>query len=335
MKLTAAILVCLAVAASQPAEKIPGESKPVRNDPLRNDRVKPAVEKTAIQKTAAEKTAAEKTVVESALVTVIEGVEVPAKVEGVLAAVDVREGQMIEAGGVAARIEDTEARLTHERATVEFELAGKQAKNDLKVRLARKSTEVARTELKRAVESVEKYKKSVSETEIDRLRLSAERSELEIDQAIHEQESAQLTCRLKEIEMELAKQAVDRRALLSPIAGMVVQVNLHQGEWVAAGKTVFRVLRVDRLRVEGFVQSKKAPGDLVGRRVTLTVDLGGKTAGDFEGTVVFVSPEVNPVNGQVRVWAEVENRKLLLRPGLRGNLTIHADAAQTAKRERP
>src|SRR6185295_6744712 len=99
--------------------------------------------------------AGEKTVVEAALVTVIEEVEMPAKVEGVLAAVEVKEGQMIETGAVTARIEDTEVRLTHERATVEYEIARKQAKNDLKVQLARKSTEVARTELKRAVESHE------------------------------------------------------------------------------------------------------------------------------------------------------------------------------------
>jgi len=308
MKLAAPILVILAVAAGQRGDSDPTERT---------------------------KTSAEKTVVESALVTIIEEAEVPAQVEGILAAVEVREGQMIEAGGIVARIEDAEVRLTHDRAKVEFEIARKQAKNDLKVRLARKSTEVARTELKRAVESVEKYKKSVSETEIDRLRLAAERSELEIDQALHEQEAAQLTSRLKEIEMELAKQAVDRRLLVSPIAGMVVQVNLHQGEWVPAGKAAVRMLRVDRLRVECFMQSKKATGDLVGRRVTLAVDLGGKTAVAFEGSVVFVSPEVNPVNGQVRVWAEVENTKLELRPGLRGNLTIYPEAAQTAKRERP
>jgi len=43
--------------------------------------------------------------------------------------------------------------------------------------------------------------------------------------------------------------------------------------------------------------------------------------------------EINPVNQQVRVWAEVENRQMLLRPGLRGNLTIHPEPAQTAKRE--
>src|SRR5262245_49360289 len=212
MKRISLIAVILAVSASQSAQTIPAQSN--------------------LEKSDRPKTAADRTVLESSLVTVIEEVEVPAKVEGVLATVDVREGQMVEAGADIARIEDVEVRLTYERAKVEFEIARKQAKNDLKVRLARKSTEVARTELKRAVESVEKYKKSVSETEIDRLRLAAERSELEIDQAIHEQESAQLTSRQKEIEMEVAKQAVDRRALVSTISGMVVQVNLHQGEWV-------------------------------------------------------------------------------------------------------
>ena len=70
MKIPAVILVFLAVVACQPAETVPGEidparSDPVRSDPVRSDRAKPA---------------AEKTVVESALVTVIEEVEMPAKV---------------------------------------------------------------------------------------------------------------------------------------------------------------------------------------------------------------------------------------------------------------
>lgn len=276
-----------------------------------------------------------RTILESALVTVIEEAEIPAKVEGVLAAIDAREGQMIEVGAVVARIEDTEVRLTLARTRTEFEIAAKQAKNELKVRSARKAAEVARLELKRAVESVEKYKKSVSETELDRLRLAAEKADLDVEQAVHEQETAQLSSQLKKTEMELAQHAVDRRAITSPISGMVVQVNLHRGEWVPAGKTVMRVLRVDRLRVEGFLPAKKLTDDLIGRRATLSVDLGGKPGAEFEGVVVFVSPEVSPVNQQVRVWAEVENRQLLLRPGTRGNLTIHADRARTARRENP
>ena len=160
--------------------------------------------------------------------------------------------------------------------------------------------------------------------------MAADKAELEIEQAVHDQETAELTSRLKETEMKLAQQAIDRRAIVSPISGMVVQVNSQRGEWVQAGKTVIRVLRLDRLRVEGFVPSQRLAGDLVGRKVTLTVDLPDKPAVEFTGSVVFVSPEIDPVNQTVRVWAEIDNSKLLLRPGLRGKVTIHSEKATAA-----
>jgi macrolide-specific efflux system membrane fusion protein len=310
MKLNYLVVFVLIVAAAAPGNTAPGKAAQVKQP-------------------------SDKLILESALVTVIEEVEIPAKVEGVLAAVEAREGRMVDAGAVLARIEDAEARLAHERASIEFKIADKQAKNSLKVRIARKAAEFARTELKRAQDAFDKIKATVSETEIDRLRLAAEKAELDIEQAIHEQESALLTSQLKETEMQLTQQAVDRRTIKSPIAGMVVQVNSQSGEWVPAGKTVVRVLRVDWLRVEGFVHARYLTGDLVGRRVTLAVDLPGTAGASFEGAVVFVSPEADPVNKTVRVWAEVDNNKLLLRPGLSGNLTIYPESAATARREKP
>jgi macrolide-specific efflux system membrane fusion protein len=85
---------------------------------------------------------------------------------------------------------------------------------------------------------------------------------------------------------------------------------------------MFRVVRIDRLRVEAFLDSHEAGDNLVGREVTLSVELPGRDQGEFSGKVVFVSPEVDPVNGQVRVWAEVDNRQSRLRPGLHGTLKI-------------
>jgi len=35
----------------------------------------------------------------------------------------------------------------------------------------------------------------------------------------------------------------------------------------------------------------------------------------FSGKIAFISPEVDPITGQVRVWAEVDNRDGRLRPG--------------------
>jgi macrolide-specific efflux system membrane fusion protein len=42
----------------------------------------------------------------------------------------------------------------------------------------------------------------------------------------------------------------------------------------------------------------------------------------FDGTIVFVSPEVDPITGQVRLWAEIDNRKRQLRPGQPARMVV-------------
>ena len=274
--------------------------------------------------------------IESTLVTLIEQVEVPALEAGALAALAVREGQLVTEGMLLGQIDDAEAQIARAKARIEFENAEKQATNDIRVRFAKKASDVAAAELKRAVDARERFEKSVSDSEHDRLRLSAQKAVLEIEQAQHEFEIAQFTKQVNENQLALADRNIARRKIVSPIAGVVVQVNKHRGEWVEPGKTVLRILRIDPLRAEGFVKADDVKEDLAGRKVKLTVTIPGRDKTDFSGKVVFVSPEINPVNGQIRVWAEIENRDLLLRPGMRGTLQIEPAAAApngTASRE--
>ena len=122
-------------------------------------------------------------------------------------------------------------------------------------------------------------------------------------------------------------------AIKSPLDGVVVEINQRPGEWVEPGETMFRVVRIDRLRVEAFLDAHQAAGLLVGRPVKLAIDAKGDATAEFSGKIVFVSPEVDPVNGQVRVWAEVENPDGQLRPGVHGKLSIGplpADAPRPA-----
>ena len=91
------------------------------------------------------------------------------------------------------------------------------------------------------------------------------------------------------------------------------------------GEQIFRIVRTDRLRAEGFVQASDVVEDLRGRPVSVVPDLQSKVVQPFTGKIVFVSPEIDPVNGQVRVWAEVENPNGHLRPGLRATMTIATD----------
>ena len=66
---------------------------------------------------------------------------------------------------------------------------------------------------------------------------------------------------------------------------------------------------------------RQVSGELHGRSVKLSVELDGKRV-EFPGKVVFVSPEIDPVNGQVRVWAEIDNKDGRLRPGLPAKMVV-------------
>ena len=80
-----------------------------------------------------------------------------------------------------------------------------------------------------------------------------------------------------------------------------------------------RLVRMDRLRVEGFVRVHEVgPQELVRRHVPVDVALENGRTESFPGQIVFVNPIVH-AGGQYRIWAEVDNRRqdgqYLLRPG--------------------
>ncbi len=269
--------------------------------------------------------AAESVRIENVLLTVIDQVELPAKESGALADLLVREGNIVEKGRQVASIEDDEARMALTKAERELAIARAKAENDVSIRFAKKTYEVAQAEHRRARESIEKFQKSVSETELDQLRLNTEKAQLEIEQAEHERTIAQLIARQKEGELESAQIKMDRHRLIAPFTGMAVQINKLRGEWVNPGDIVLRLVRLDRLRVEAFVAARDFDARLEGRRITILVE-GPAGQSVHDATVKFVSPEVNPVNGQVRLWAEVDNRALELRPGQSATLVIPPDA---------
>lgn len=274
---------------------------------------------------------AETTVLDGAIVTLIDHVDVPARAVGPLAEWSVREGDQVKRGAQLGKIDDGEAALVAERAATESTLARREAGNELPVLAAAKAADAAKAELKRAVESTAKYQKSVSLSELDRLKLAADEAELKHRQAIHVRESAELTARMKENESATAQLRLEQHRVTAPIDGVAVEIKRRVGEWVEPGMPVVRLVRLDRLRVETFCDAAELPADAVGRPVELRLNSNAKDAPKYSGRIVFVHPEVNPVNGQVRIWAEVENLAGALRPGMQGALTV-LPAASAATR---
>ena len=144
---------------------------------------------------------------------------------------------------------------------------------------------------------------------------------LERKQSEHELSLKRYDVKLKQNDLDSAQLKLDQHRLQAPFAGTVVLIRGREGEWVELGAPVLQLMAIDRLRAEGFLAAELATSQLAGKNVRLRCQTGEKEL-TASGRVRFVSPEMDPVTRQVRVWAEIDNSKGLLRPGQQGVLEI-------------
>ena len=112
----------------------------------------------------------------------------------------------------------------------------------------------------------------------------------------------------------MAKEKLDRRRIHSPLSGIIAERLKNEGEWVEAGEPVLRVIRMDRLAVEGYVDADLINQTSRGRAVSVRATVRGETV-TVEGRITYVSPEIDSAKKDVQIKAEVDNPNLILRPG--------------------
>ncbi len=258
--------------------------------------------------------------VQGAILKTIESTSVAAQVSGIIAELDVKEGTVLSAGQALGKIKDEAVRLRLMQLESQVQLAQKKQSNDINERLARKAKEVADNEYQRALRANALVPDTYPLNEIDRLRLVADQAELEVERARYDQDIAKFEVELAVSDYRQTHELQQRHQIDSPVGGVVVSVEKRVGEWVEPGTDLLRIVRIDQLRIEGFLPAPDALPSLVGQPAL--IDIVGDDAKQVTATVVFVSPDVNPVNSQVRVFLEVDNSDGQLRPGLRVNAFI-------------
>ena len=260
-----------------------------------------------------------------------------------------------------ARAMVREAEQEKAKLEIAARISQKQAESDVAVRLAEKSKDVAKYELDRAQKAKESFSGSISNSELNRLTVLFDQRTLEIekaeeDRAINvlkpeadlaavqqqaeaiartqslaaekeqEQQVAQANLEVAKSELAEAKLQLERRRLKAPFAATVVAVSRQPGEWLEPGSVVLRLIQLDRLRVEGFVSADEAVLMAPGQRVRIVFP--GNVVEPVSGEVSFVSPEVEPVNQQVRIWADFDNPEKRIRPGLVTTMEVKSTKSQ-------
>lgn len=165
-----------------------------------------------------------------------------------------------------------------------------------------------------------------------RLQLTWEKGKLEFERAQEERKIESLTTAAKDVDVEASDDAIRRRQLVSPISGTVVELTPHVGEWLKPGDPVLKIVNMEVLKIEGYVNIKHFRQDeLQNRTVIAEVDMGTKTPLNVPAKITFVSPIVEP-GGEYRIKVEIQNRKnpqsgeWILKPGLSAELVLSSAA---------
>jgi len=260
-------------------------------------------------------------------VLLINDVDVPAEEAGRLLAVNAKEGDHVEKDSLVAQINNEQALLSRVAAELERDAAQTRADDDIEVQYSIKSFELAETELNNDIEINRRQPGTVPATEIRRKQLDRTRAELQIGRSRLDLRVAQMTADVQNAAVQAADDSIQRRRIIAPFSGQVLQVYRQSNEWVNIGEPVLRVIQMDRLYVDGFISGADYNVvDIANRPVTVEIALARGRREQFKGQVVFVNPLVQAGN-RYRVRAEVRNRQekdqWLLNPGSTATMAIH------------
>ncbi|MCE9607589.1 MAG: HlyD family efflux transporter periplasmic adaptor subunit [Planctomycetia bacterium] len=263
---------------------------------------------------------------EHCLVSLIDDVEVPAERAGVLRSIAVKEGDYVALDAVLGRIDEQLAKLEWAAANAEAQTARAKADNQLETEYATAEYQVREAEYRISLTANQKEANAVSLVELEKLRLAAEQARIKISVSKYERglratEAGGFAAKAEQAEVDIA-----RRRIRAPVAGEIVELFYRPGEWVEPGKPVLRIVRLDRLRIEGFVPfAERNPSELLNATVQVHVAFAAGRRETFVGKVTFVSPLVQP-GGEYRIWAEVDNRRdrdqWLLKPGVEAEMEV-------------
>ncbi len=262
-------------------------------------------------------------------VFLLKDVDVAAKEAGAIVALNVREGDQVRSGELLGKINDRQAQFDKLAAELKRSAAVVKSQDDIEVRYSTAAFGVADAELAQSTDINLHSPGTVSEAEMRRLKLSRERAQLQIDRSRLELKIASMTADVETTAVATAEDGIQRRQITAPFEGIVFDVLRDEAEWVNAGEPILRMIRLDRLRVEGFLNVRDFnPEDCSDRPVTVAIERAHGQIVQLSGRVVFVSPLVQ-AGDKYRVRAEVENKvhrnHWILMPGMTATMTIHVD----------
>jgi RND family efflux transporter MFP subunit len=247
----------------------------------------------------------------------IEASNVAALREGVLYKMEAQVGHEVREGQELGYLHREMAKLKVDRARLS-------AENTASIKKAQ-----AQKELALSVLAISKRLEDRNRTFISREEILKNEAEVKVaDALVHEAEENQQIARS---ELALAQREFDEHTIKAPFAGRITERMRNEGESVRANEAVVRLVRIDRVRVVGWIPIDQMLRVKVGMPIEVRPNIPGANLAieqmKFRGKISFIDAEVSPTKTEIRFHAEVENNEDHdLLPGLFVDALIYLNA---------
>jgi membrane fusion protein, copper/silver efflux system len=121
-------------------------------------------------------------------------------------------------------------------------------------------------------------------------------------------------------ELEKTKDPGNTVKIHSPVSGIITAVNAKEGDYIMEGATVLHLADLTSLWVEGQVYSDYLnfiKNGLVGR-----VTLPGYPEFEYESSISFINPELNPASKINLVRIQIPNARQQIKPGVQAYINV-------------
>lgn len=219
---------------------------------------------------------------------------VASPVSGTMAQLGVKEGQAVKPGDMLYTLESQQEQARLAEAQARQQQAEAQSKNlskgarQAELESLRAKLRYAKTQLAQAESNLKKSesllkKNFVSETQVDNDRTNVQLAEAQVEDAraalrvakegarTDEQAAAQAQTVAAQAGVAQVEWLLQQKQVTAPVAGVIQELYVRQGEFATAGSTTMTILHTGSLRVRFFVPNDLRPKFLPGNQVAVEI----------------------------------------------------------------
>jgi RND family efflux transporter MFP subunit len=223
----------------------------------------------------------------------IHDMDLSVPVDGVIAKIQVKEGQKVKKGDELLRLDDRlYIREANRRDLI--------LKDSTRLNTSQHNKEI----LKKLLENTNKLyvtRGAVSEEEVKKLTMQYNSLVGEINTLSAEKKREQ-------VEYDIAKEQIEQRVLRTPINGVIADIVPDVGEWAEPSKMLIRVVDTSKGLLEININVNLLHKQQLHTNSKVDIEFLGGSVIKKQGIVVFISPVVDTSSSLVRLNIEYDNQ---------------------------